>query len=138
MAVFRQKKVGFKPVPVSVQLGNKKMKSLKLIRAEQEAKRAKNRKSQRSALKQQGRKALTKTIDIAKANAMSQTLKQSQRVAFDVLLNEIKLNPSASLADVYVNVVRKLKSVNPQEQYFVNGIERLYKAGIKQGAIKTN
>ena len=134
MAVFKQKKVGFKPVSVRAQIGKEKMDSLSVLRARQEARI----KTTQMTFVKNGRKALTKTINLSKAKEMIQTLKQSQRVAFEVLLNEIKLNPSASLADVYVNVVRKLKSVNPQEQYFVNGIERLYKAGIKHGAIKTN
>ncbi|HPM86237.1 MAG: hypothetical protein PHO61_04085 [Candidatus ainarchaeum sp.] len=132
MAVFKQKKVGFKPVSVRAQIGKEKMDSLSVLRARQEARI----KTTQMTFVKNGRKALTKTINLSKAKEMIQTLKPSPRIAFEELLKEIKQNPSSSLEDIYVNVLRKLKSINPQEKYVVGNIERLYKASVKQGAIK--
>ncbi len=132
MAVLRQKKIGFKPVSVLAQLGKEKLKTLGEVRAKQSRVYISRVKS----LADNGRKAALKTIVESKAKQMFESLKPNEKLYFEEMLKEIKLNPGMAIDDIYVRVIRTLKATNPDKYYAPGAVRRLYQAGVKVGAIK--
>ena len=134
MAVFKQRKVGFKVANklTPIEGRTSRVASLKELRAKQN----KAYVSQVKSLSNNGRKAAVKTIVVDKAKEMFESLKQIEKPYFEELLNEIKLNSNMSIADISVRVARTLKLKNPSEYYSVGKVNDLYKAGVKRGVIK--
>lgn len=129
-----QKKVGFKLASHSTPIEGitSRVTSLKELRAKQ------NRVyiSQAKSLADNGRKAVVKMIVADKAKQMFKSLKPSDKLCFEEMLKEIKLNPNMALDDIAVKVIRTLKNANPNEYYAPGAVRRLYQAGVKVGAIK--
>lgn len=132
MAVFRQKKVGFKPVSVLAQLGKEKMDSLNVLRAREEAKR----KMTQMTFAANGRKPVQKTIIEEKVKQMREKLDLKARPYFDEMLVEIRKNGFAAVGDISSNVVRKLKKENPSGQFMTTKVDSLFSLAKKEGVIK--
>lgn len=134
MAVFKQKKVGFKAPNkfTPVEGITSRVTSLKELSAKKNITYA----SQAKSLSINGRKATLKTIVEIKAKQMLESLKPYEKIYFEELLKEIKLNPGMSIMDISLKVARTLKAKNPGENYTDGGVTRLYQAGVKFGAIK--
>jgi len=136
MAVFRQKKVGFKSPNkfTPVEGITSRVTSLKELSAKQKVTYV----SQAKSSSGNGKRAAIKTIVEIKAKQMLESLKPYEKIYFEELLKEIKLNPGMSIMDISLKVARTLKAKNPSENYTDGGVTRLYQAGVKFGAIKLN
>lgn len=132
MAVFRQKKVGFKPVSVLAQLGKEKLEPLSEVRAREEAKR----KITQMTFATNGRKPIHKTVVEERVKQMREKLDPKALPYFDEMLNEIRKNGSAAVGDISSNVVRKLKKENPSGQFMTTKVDSLIKLAKQEGVIK--
>ena len=88
MAVFKQRKVGFKLATNATPIEGR-LASLKELRAKQTRVYA----TPTKGLSENGRKAALKMIIADKAQRMFESLKQNEKPFFEEMLKEIKLNP---------------------------------------------
>lgn len=129
-----QKRAGFKLASHATPIEGitSRVTSLKELRAKQNRTYV----SQIKSLSDNGRKAVMKIIVADKAKQMLESLRPIDKLYFEEMLKEIKLNPNMAVDDISVKVMRTLKARNPNEYYAPSAVRRLYQAGVKVGAIK--
>ena len=130
VGVGGQKRAGFKTI--SLRLAQK-VASINALREKQN-----KRVSVVKSYDDNGRRPVIKIVVPTKASEMLSGLKPRLRPYFEELINEIKQNPNAPFADISAKIIRTLKARDSSKYYSNGSILKLYREGVKSGAIKVS
>ena len=132
MAVLRQARTGFKPISISAQLGKKRLDSLQIARAREEAKRKMNQ----LTFMGNGKRPLVKTVVEQKVEQLRKKLDAKSIPYYDAMLEEVRKNPNLPVVEISSIVVRGLRQANPTGGHMTTKVETLFKLAKKEGVIE--